>query len=500
MKKSYTAIACAQFVSIICLRIINDPKRPGIVQHARRTLIGRPLALLAPRCNANMNTNAKRSVRKKPRISLTGRQIADLFAIQGTRSVALLAKQTGLSYMHLYNIVHRRVRSVSNRTSLQLFGKLPPAQDSLKVDGTLFRKLADLWVFLDGATTKAALCRDLLGQDRRATVDHRLFSGRIGRVDARLEHALREKFAAAGVDRPLLEQWLKEFDGLPHEQWVPYAHIRPALNYLEKALGIHPTSVLHQSVARYESGVLKRVSKGTADRIMRLKEQTERALQSRPGPRQLECVRESLTGGRSDYTLFSEIEADLLFLCRHGKRGVKHYLGRSLWTYRNGRAKRVADWRARRIVRECDRLIGENPNLPMASLPPRRRYAQIRALIDVMVARSGQLLSGEEGIAFEKRILRPSQPQLAYQGPQRRFTPFDMASGVLGMRRKAFDLMVASHCDIFRSVGKYSQRWYLPDRYLEELTRKRHFGLISAKYERLARDRAAKPSASACLN
>jgi hypothetical protein len=145
-------------------------------------------------------------------------------------------------------------------------------------------------------------------------------------------------------------------------------------------------------------------------------------------------------------------------------------------------------------------LISENPSLPLASLPPRRQVAKIRPLIEVVMARSANLLSGEEGMAFEKRILRPSHTQVQYRDPQRRFTPFDMASGVLGMRRKAFDLMVASHCDIFRTVGKFSRRWYLPNLYLEELARKRHFGLISAKYERMALDLTRQPGNTRCLN
>lgn len=447
-----------------------------------------------------MNAKPTRSKRKKPRISLTERAIAELYAIHGTRSAAQLAKRTGLPYLQIYNVVHGRVRSVSNRIYLQLFGKPPPLQDPLKVDGTLFRDLVDLWLFLDGKTSRADLYRELLGKDRRATVDHRIFSGKTVRVDARLEYALLQKFAGAGVDRPLLDRWLREFGNLQHDQWVPYASVRPSLIYLEEALGIHPTSVLHQSVAKYESKILKRVHKSTADRIQRLRDRTECALKNGPRPRQLENIRESVSGGRPGYTLFSQIEADLLFLCRHSRKGVKWYLGRSLWTYQKGMAKRVADWRARRIVRECDRLIAENPSLPFDSLPPRRRYAQIRPLIEVMMARSAQLLSGKEGMAFEKRILRPSHTQVQYRDPQRRFTPFDMASGVLGMRRRAFDLMVASHCDIFRTVGKFSQRWYLPNLYLEELARKRHFGLISAKYERMARDLARQPGSTRCLN
>jgi hypothetical protein len=447
-----------------------------------------------------MNVKHTRKKRKKPRISLTERAIAELYAIHGTQSAARLAKQTGLPYMQVYNIVHRRVRSVSNRTYLQLFGKPPPVQDPLKVDGELFRALVDLWLFLDGKVCKADLYRDLLGKDRRATVDHRIFSGQICLVDARLEHALLKKFADAGVDRPLLDQWLQEFEDLQPDQWVPYASVRPSLIYLEDALGIHPTSVLQQSVAKYESKILKRVHKRTADRIEQLREQTEFALKNGRNPRQLDNLRESVSGGRSGYTLFSEIEADLLFLCRHAGKGVKRYLGRSLWIYQNGGARRVADWRARKIIQDCDRLILEKPSIPLASLPPRRRYAQIRPLIEVMMARSAHLLSGEEGMAFEKRILRPSHTQVQYRDQKHRFTPFDMASGVLGMRRKAFDLMVASHCDIFRTVGKFSQRWYLPDLYLEELVRKRHFGLISAKYERMARDLTRQPGSTRCLN
>ena len=144
--------------------------------------------------------------------------------------------------MQIYNIVHRRVRSVSHRTYLQLFGKSPPVTEPLNVDGALFRDLVDLWLFLDGKTSKANLYRDLLGKDRRATVDYRIFSGQIARVDARLEHAMLQKFAEAGIDRPLLEQWLDEFASLTPDQWVPYARIKPALTFLENTLGISPTS------------------------------------------------------------------------------------------------------------------------------------------------------------------------------------------------------------------------------------------------------------------
>jgi hypothetical protein len=48
--------------------------------------------------------------------------------------------------------------------------------------------------------------------------------------------------------------------------------------YLWDKLGVHPTSVLNQSVARYETGMLKRISAGAADRIEALKKRVEKTL------------------------------------------------------------------------------------------------------------------------------------------------------------------------------------------------------------------------------
>jgi hypothetical protein len=307
------------------------------------------------------------------------------------------------------------------------------------------------------------------------------------------------KFEAAGIERSELEQWLAEFDALNHDPWVPYASVRPALRYLETVIGIHPTSVLNQSVAKYETGLLKRVSQNTAEHIQALKNSAEKALQD-AGSQHLETIRESIVGGRIGYTLFSEIEEDLFFLIRQTGKGAKRYLGRSLWTYQKGKAKRVVDWRARRIADDCARYIRATPDLRLAELPSSRRRQQIGALIDVMVARSAKLLSGTEGKDFEKRVLSPSLARVAYKASPYGFTPFDRAFRVLGMRRRAFDLMVASHCDIFRSLGKFSQRWYLPNLYLKELSSKKDFGLISAKYERMANEPRRATSTKACLN
>jgi hypothetical protein len=445
------------------------------------------------------NILRKKARANKPRVPIAQRDLKQLFTIYCTDSPAELAKRSGLPYLLLYNVIHGRVQTIGNRHYMKLFGKSAPRQVPMKVDGTQFRAMAGLWLFLNDGVTRADLYRELLGLGPRAAIDHRLFNGKVKTVSAKLEHAMRQKFIDAGVDEPLLEQWLDEFDELDHDDWVPYSQIRPMLAYIDSKLGIHPTSILRQSVVRYETGMLKRVSRSTFERIRALQRSTQKALRQ-TGQQHSDKIRENLLGGKDGYTLFSEIEEELLFLCRHNRKGAKYYLGRSLWTYRNKKAKRIADWRARKILQDCDRYIRANPGLRLVNLPKSFRRAQIQSLTDVMVSRSSQLLSEKDGLAFEKRILRPYRTRDDYGNAYHGFIPFDMASNVLGMKRKAFDLMVASHIDIFRSVGKYTQRWYLPDLYLMELRGKKDFSLISAKYEKMAIDLLRRDETNTCVN
>lgn len=435
---------------------------------------------------------------KKPRVPIAQNDLEQLFTIYSTDSSSELAKRSGLSYLLIYNVLHGRVKTVSNRHYVKLFGKSAPRQAPMKVDGTLFRAMADLWLFLNDGITRADLYRDLLGYGPHTSVDHRIFNGRVKTVSTKIEHALRLKFINAGVDEPLLKQWLDEFDELDQENWVHYKKIRPMLAYIESNLGVHPTAVLRQSVVRYKTGMLKRVSRTTFERIRALQQSTQKALRQ-TGKQPGDKLREILLGGKSGYTLFTEIEEELLFLCRHKRKGVKSYLGRSLWTYQNSKTKRIADWRARKIIEDCDGYIRANPALRLADLPQSFRRAPIQGLAGVMLARSSQLLSEKDGLAFEKRILRPYRTKYDYDNYQG-LIPFDMASHVLGMKRMAFDLMVASHCDIFRSVGKRTERWYLPDIYLKELREKIGFSLISAKYEKMAGELLLRDETSTCLN
>ena len=446
-----------------------------------------------------MNDTPIRKIVPKPRIPITGRELKRLFEMHGTASVPELAKRSGLPYQMVYNLVHGRLATLSNRHYLALFGRPAPRQAPLKVDGSAFRAMADLWLFLNSGATRSDLYRYLLGPARDLRIDHRIFSGKVRSVDAKIEHRMHDLFAGAGVDQHLLEQWLDEFEGVSHEKMIPYARIRPVLRFLQAQLKLHPTAVLNQSVVRYETGVLKQVSRAVFDRALSLKRQTLRALAANRS-RDVDNLREAIVGPKPGYTLYVDIADDLRFLNRHTPKGAKAYLGRSPWTYEQGRARRIATWRADRIRNDCERLIRRSPSLRLADLPPLRRQAWAKRLIGALVARSAQLLSRKEGIDFEKRILKPAHSRAEYGHPRDGYTPFDMASQTLGMKRKAFDLMVAGNCEIFRTVGRFTDRWYLPDLYLQELSRKKDFGLVSAKYESMARNLNRPLRSDVCLN
>ncbi len=67
------------------------------------------------------------------------------------------------------------------------------------------------------------------------------------------------------------------------------------------------------------------------------------------------------------------------------------------------------------------------------------------------------------------------------------------------MRKKAFDLMVAKNCEMFRKVGRYDKRWYLSDLYLKELSEKAFFELVTAKYEMMAKEINHQSKVDECM-
>jgi hypothetical protein len=140
-----------------------------------------------------MKNHRNRKRVKKPRVGLTDRDIKYLSDIYGTDSATAMAKRTGLPYMLVYNIVHGRVKSISNRNYRTLFDRPPPPRAPLKVDGASFRAMVDMWLFLNEGATKADLYRDLFGSRHSRRIDHRIFNGKIVHIEARLEYIMRKK-------------------------------------------------------------------------------------------------------------------------------------------------------------------------------------------------------------------------------------------------------------------------------------------------------------------
>jgi hypothetical protein len=447
-----------------------------------------------------MNSRTRDKKFLSARVKLTEPMLKHLNEnIMGT-SVAALAKRTGLPYLLIYNIAHKRVRSLSTRNYRIIFGESPPPQKQDKTDGAHFREIAALWLFLNDDATKADLYWEFYGRGHTRRVDYRIFTGQTRSVDPGFVSHLEKKFSDCGIDPDTVRRWARELARKNRDDYVPYARVRPLLVFLNNHLGINPTTVLHQWSQRYESGDLKQVSRRVYNRVRDLKNRAEEALAA--GNRlEMEKLREAIYSPRPGYTLFAEVEQELAFLRKYAARGAKHYLGRSISMYSRGECKRLPTWRAKKIIRDCRVFIRREPHLPLKALPPIIVEPILDALTQVLTARTADLLSRKDGRRLEKQILRPSRANDEYKKQIYGFTRFDMAGKALGMRKAAFDLMVAENCEIFRRIGTYSQRWYLSDLYLKELAQKRHFDLITAKYEWLAKKRRyARRMTITCLN
>lgn len=435
---------------------------------------------------------------KKPRIELTDHDLERFFNAERMASIPELVKRTGLPYMLIYNIVNKRVSSLSERHYRILFEAAPPAREPKKIDGSLFRRMVDLWLFLNDDATKSDLYRAFYGTEHTEKIDHRIFTGHINTVSPKLEQFMRKKFSDAGLDQQTVEQWMDELEMMDHKDRIPYVRIRPVLVFLQKELDVHPTHLLNQSSGRYESGMLKTVPRSIYDDAVRLQKKVEKALNA--GQRlEIEKIRDRIYGGKQDYMLYAEVESELHFLRKFGKKSAKSYLGRGTSAYENKRAKRIASWRGTRIFKDCDELISQRPELSLSVLPQSRQKRFIQRLLGVLVPRIARLLAEREGSLFEKQILAPSRAQTEYRSETHGFTRFDMVSSALGMTKKAFDLMVAKNCEIFRKVGRFDRRWYLSDLYLKELSENAYFDLISVNYEIMAKEVYLSGKSNTCM-
>ena len=400
-----------------------------------------------------------------------------------------LAVERHLPYSLIYNLAKGRVRSLSARDYRIIFGEEPLLHEPDRVDGTYFRRMVNLWLYLNESATKADLYREFYSDRKVKKVDYRIFSGEVKTVEVRLERIMEQKFLDEGFDRSEIKEAIKELDLLPHEERVSYEYIRPVLRYLEEHLKVSPAKLLSGRYQRYEQGELKTVGRRLFNYTLQLKKEVEKALRS-DRKAKIEILREEVYGKREGLTLYVAVKDQLEFLQTYGGKSPNRYLGRSIAGYEGPKLKRIASWRVRNIRNECNELIRKNPDLPMRSIPRMHLQERLGSLISILKTIRVRAMTQPEGLEYEKRILSPALSENPeYNAEKDALTRMTRAAYVLEMSKKAFDLMVAANGDIIRRIGRYDGRWYLPTRYLENLSKKEEFAAVREKYEFLARNR-----------
>ena len=357
-----------------------------------------------------------------------------------------------------------------------------------RVKGEYFRGMVRLWMFLNRGITEKGLYREFyLGRRSLKKADYRIFNGATKTVEGRLEKAMEQKFLSQGLDRSQIIRWILELDQSTGKKRVPYEEARPALQFLQETLGIHPTHLLRRGLALYEKGQLKTVSRRLHEDLLTLKDRTEKALAT-GSKLELERLKEGVYGKRKNLILFSEVEEDLKFLQTWAGVGSKRYLGRSRGKYRRSLLKRIALWRAEKIRADCDQAIMENKSFPLLSLPARHFAAKIGTLMSALRSIVAHRMIADKSLYLERLVMTPIyHSREEYESGGHGFVTLEEAAILLGMKQRAFDLLVAAHRDIFARIMTYEKKWLIPDLYLEELSKNKDFILVKAKYELLSK-------------
>jgi hypothetical protein len=423
----------------------------------------------------------------RQRVELSKKILQKILERISSGRVSEWADDIGLPYDLVYNLVHGRINSISEENYKLIFGEEPPYQAAKRVNGTYFREMVRLWLFLHTDNSEADLYREFYKDKDFKKVDYRIFSEATQTVEKRIEDAMEEKFISQGLNRFDIKEMIKELLLMKEQERIRYKDIKPLLHFLENTLEINPTRVLNQWFERYEDGELKTVAKKVYDDALALKKRTERALKA--GSRyEVEKIREEIYGRRKGYTLFSEVEEELEFLRKYGGKNPRAYLGRSVSHYKKARLKRIASWRILKIKDACRQFIDHHPELDLKSLPDSHRKTRLKPLFFVLQSYSVSKVINDE-VRIEKFIL-PAQyhPKEECRIETDSCVSLNKAAYFLGMSKIAFDLLVAENIDTFRRIGTYHKEWYLPYQFLKKIKEKNGFDLLKAKYESLAKN------------
>ena len=399
----------------------------------------------------------------------------------------------GLPYYLIYNLIHGRIHSLSAADYRRIFGEDPPEQETQRVSGEAFRGMVRLWLFLNEHATKKDLYAEFYPRKKsQSRPDYRIFTGATKTVEKRLEQIMERKFLDQGLGKSEIQAWIRELDRYPERERVAFHKVEPVLARLKKNLKVHPTRLLNRWIAPYESGELKTISGELYEKLKNLDRRAEEAMRN-PSRARFEKLREEVYGRREGLVLFSEIEEELEFLKAWGARSPKKYLARSVGKYKRLKLKRVARWRAEKIVKDCEQLIAEKPQIPVTALPARFRIKQWKRLpVALEQTVVGRMFSRDK-VFFEKQVLRPVyHTRSEYESDGYAFVSVQEAARTLEMSEKAFGLLMGAHSEIFKKISRHEGKWLIPDRYLIDVSARKEFPLVKAKYEWLAK-KALKP-------
>jgi hypothetical protein len=439
---------------------------------------------------------------KRPRrIELTGEILKHFFDEVFSGEVAEFSSYKGLPYGLIYNLVHGRIGSISAADYRRIFGEDPPQQEPKRVNGEYFRGMVRLWLFLNDDASEKALYREFYGGKRSVKkTDYRIFSGFTQTVERKLEQKMEQKLVDQGLSPEEIQSWIRELDRNREGERVPFETLKPLLERLEESLKVHPTRLLNRWVAAYERGELKTVGHKIYRRLLELDRKAQEAVR-RPSGFGFEKLREEIYGRRQGFVLFYEIEEELEFLKAWGRKSPKKYLGRSAGKYRRGILKRVASRRENKIREDCEKLIREQPMIPLKALPKRYRKKEGERLILTLQAILLARMVSEDRISLEREVMKPVyHTKTEYESGGYGFVNVQEAARIAGMSEKAFGLLMAEHSDVFKRIGRYDGIWSIPDLYLAEISRTEAFSLIRRKYEWLARKETRSPSLQYPLN
>jgi len=322
----------------------------------------------------------KRRIQGKSRFKLTEKTRLRIREEIGSRQVKEFAQEVGIPIGSLNNLLYSgRGKTISYGDHVKIFRVKPPDENQIRADGTFFRQMVRLFLYLSGSS-KTDFCRDLASEfDRHVYTAFRVVNGLTETVDPILEMFVKEKLSATGTPEKGLEAAIERHEREnpdPEERRYSYDEIKPHVEYLVKHLGPCATKLLGRGPGYYEAPPYPTVSEDVYKTIVDLFERTKRALTSGFEIEMEGIIDEVFDRETNGMVPYYKVRPLLDYLEGKGV-ALKELLGRSRTYYDNSpKFRRVPGKRYRDILslfyvhfsgEELERIV-QNSQLPIESI------------------------------------------------------------------------------------------------------------------------------------